>query len=62
LAKHISNLEESPILGSDILDALIGAYTVYLHAIGESEVVTGDGEIVIPRISRYDAPQRELLE
>ena len=54
LARYIPNLTTLPVLGADLLDALIGAYTVYLHSVGKSESIMGDGEIVIPKSSQMD--------
>lgn len=54
LARYIPNLTALPVLGADFLDALIGAYTVYLHSVGKSESIIGDGEIIVPRSSQMD--------
>ncbi|OGC76427.1 MAG: hypothetical protein A2Z27_02230 [candidate division Zixibacteria bacterium RBG_16_50_21] len=49
LKKLVWTLHESVHPRADFLDAVIGAYTVYLHHHKKTEVINGEGAIVIPR-------------
>ncbi|OGC92547.1 MAG: hypothetical protein A2142_09750 [candidate division Zixibacteria bacterium RBG_16_48_11] len=49
LRKLVQSLDESEFPKADYLDAVLVAYTVYLHHQEKTQIIDGEGAIVIPR-------------